>query len=338
MTVRIDRLFKTAALTALFALCLTAATTVAAKTVTISKSGIDVTLTLSPESFLLGEPTWLTVNVYNDHGLKMQDIGCAFNFPEGGNVNLTIHKQGELPYRYRGTEKPGSFIRSQQTLMWGQSFKREMMILYDEKSPKGLALDKPGYYNMRAVVELELTQSGEKIVADTGWVSVHVLGQSIGEAQAMGLLAGKDVAYALQTGEVQTSAAAAAIRNYLDIYPNGPMAPLCTYTIATSAAQSNPPDYSTAFNTGLDFLINWPRDRRADNVMFSLAYIAGELGKMDLARGWFFYLFDTNPNFPYINPNNTLAYGLYFGCVDKGAKRRWYLYDKPWDFSADTRR
>ncbi|NLD62231.1 hypothetical protein GX645_07245 [Candidatus Sumerlaeota bacterium] len=308
-----------------------------AKEVTVENSGVYLTVNVTPETILRGEPVWLSIKVFNQNGLKMQDFSSRFNFPEGGDVNVTIRKKGELPFRYTAGEEARLFIEERHSIMLGQGFTRDMMIMYDDKTENGLVFDKAGYYNLRAEVKVFLPKNDQMLVADTGLMTIRVLAPSIGEKKSLDMLSGKELVRSLQTGNAETSEVAHAFQNYMDAYPNGPLAPLCSIALLGSYMTATPPENDRAMHEGLNFLLRWPNHKRSSEVIFMLAGIAAQKGDMDMARAWFFYLQDTDPTCPYINKDNTVAYGLFYGCVPKGQTRRWYQYTKPWDFSAAIR-
>ena len=303
-----------------------------AKKVTTWENGLEVTVDIWPEKIVIGEPIWMTVSVFNEEGSKLENVQAAYKFAEGGDLKVMIKKPGQLPVRYEGTDAPNLFIKDVFSLERGRRNTRDMMIYFDKSSPTGLAFDKEGFYSLSASVQITFATSGKILTADTGWVNIRVVTPSVGEKQALDKLTSKEVIFALQQHiSPETSGVVENLQEYLNSYPNGPMAPVATVTLLNTYATVGD-NLKRAAEYGLDFLLKWPKNNLEDDVIFMLSLIANQQNDGTLARAWFFYLYDTNPGYRLFNQNQKLSNQLYYGPASVSDKRRWYLYDQPWDF------
>lgn len=312
---------------------LVAPTIVAGKEVSQYQNGIDFSVVVGPERVVIGEPVELAVRVKNEGGNRNEPMEMALSFPEGGDVKVMVQTQGELPYRYEGTEKSSFFVRENVEIAVGRTYERRLPIYYDKKATNGLLFGRSGWVNIS--VEVAAIVGGKAFKVKTGWIAIQVLNPSVGEKQALDLLAGRNVAEAIQTGFSTDPQVAEALESYLKSYPNGPLAPLAKFTLIGS--YSNMGEHRKVGEAGMEFLSKWATHFRCDDVIFMLANSAVMQRDYDLARAWYFYLRDIRPGYRLLSQYNDLSYNLYHGCVPVGENRRWYLYDKAWDFPAPPR-
>lgn len=296
--------------------------------------GVEIRMDLGPTEIVVGEPVYLVTKVTNRNSpLRVGNLSASFFLAEGNDLAITIQPPGELPVRYLGTDEPGVYTKVELGLDTGESQTYPVTILYDEKSPNGYVFGKPGEYFVSVTLQHSILRDVAKTQTVLPPMRILVKAPEGRAAEAFKLIENKQIARALHEAVITEPKAVAALARVADEYPETPYAAQALYVTAATNLNGERAEMETAIRRFLRFLERFPGHPRAGDAIFNVALAFDRLGERETARAWIYFLKDRVPDHRLLRVENPLASKYYYGMLESAAKRRWWLYETPWDFT-----
>lgn len=296
--------------------------------------GVEIRLDLGPTEIFVGEPVYLVTKVTNRNSpLRVGNFAASFFLAEGNDLTITIQPPGELPARYMGTDEPGVYTKVELGLDTGESETYPVTILYDAKSPNGYVFGKPGEYLVSVTLQHSILRDVAKTQTVLPPTRITVKAPEGRAAEAFKLLEDKQIARALHEAVITEPKAVAAIARVAEEFPDTPYAAQTHYVAAATNLNGERAEMEKAIRQFLKFLERWPGHPRAGDAIFNIALAFDRLGERETARAWIYFLKDRVPDHRLLRVENPLASKYYYGMLESAAKRRWWLFETPWDFT-----
>jgi hypothetical protein len=296
--------------------------------------GVEIRLDLSPTEIVVGEPVYLTARITNRNApLRVGNFAASFYLAEGNDLAITIQAPGELPARYLGPEEPGVYSKVEVGLDTGESQTYPITILYDAKSPNGYVFGKPGEYFVSVTLQHSILRDVVKTKTVLPPTRILVKAAEGRAAEAFKLLEDKQIARALHEAVITEPKALAAIVRVADEFPDTAYAAQALYVAGATSLNGERAEIEAGIRRFLKFLERFPGHPRAGDAIFNVALAFDRLGERETARAWVYFLKDRVPDHRLLRVENPLAAKYYYGMLESAAKRRWWLYTTPWDFT-----
>lgn len=294
--------------------------------------GNEVQLQLSSTQLLVGEPLMIMLRVTNINSpIRVANFGLKPNFSEGNDLEVIIHRPGELPARYEGATSPGMYSAQEQNLSWGDSVHLEYPILYDRTQPNGYVFPKAGDYTVDVRVHTSILRDPqERVIAQNG-VKISVSEPTGPAAEAFKLINNPAAAMALHQLSTDNQEILKNARTIGEKYPDTPYAPLCLYLLGASELAITGGKIDNALTFFTTFLRRYPTHIRTSSVIYNIVMAHFRSRRHDLGRDWYYYLKDHDPSYFLLRRENPIAAHYYFTPEEQAKGRKWWLYEKPWD-------
>ncbi len=297
--------------------------------------GVEVVAELTKTELFVGEPLYLLIRVTNRKApLVIGNFSAALHFAEGGDVEVHIQPPSELSYRYQAHEEPAVFPAMEIGNKEGASTHFELPIIYERKSATGYVFDRPGEYVVSVKIWHTIMRDQRRTFTEIPPTRIVVRQPQGKDLEAFRLIEGKKYALALQQQVSDDKDVLANLEKVARQYPQSVYAPMCSYVAGASLVLDK-----KSLERGVallrEFAKRYPDHPMVSNGIYSVFFGYHLAGNLDRAREWFYYLLDRDPSYRLMREENKLAAWYYFGRLEEGAKRRWWLYDKPWVFPVE---